>query len=123
MNLYVGNLPYTTTEEELQKAFNSFGPVSSVQIIIDRRTNRSRGYGFVEMSTEDGGKKAIEALNGSEYEGRSLRVDEAHNRSGDAPRGAAKPKFNGKGKPKHAANDVDSNPKSGVMSFLKGLFN
>ncbi len=123
MNLYVGNLPYSTTEEQLQQTFNSFGSVNSVQIIIDRRTNRSRGYGFVEMSTEDGGKKAIEALNGSDFEGRSLRVDQAHNRAGEVSHNTGKPRTNNNQTPRAAANDLDNNASGGVMGFLKGLFN
>lgn len=77
-NLYVGNLPFSTTDDTLQAAFEQFGPVSSAKVITERETGRSRGFGFVEM--ESGGDAAIEALNGKEYEGRVLTVNEARPR-------------------------------------------
>lgn len=82
MNLYVGNLPYTTTDEDLRDAFEQFGPVDRAQIIIDRETGRSRGFGFVEMS--DGGEQAIEHMNNADFDGRRLTVNEAR------PRGEAR---------------------------------
>jgi RNA recognition motif-containing protein len=75
MNLYVGNLPYSTTADDLRTAFGAFGAVTRAQIVIDRETNRSRGFGFVEMST--GGAEAVAALNGSDFHGRRLTVNEA----------------------------------------------
>jgi RNA recognition motif-containing protein len=75
MNLYVGNLPFTTTEEDLTNAFSAYGTVTRAQIVIDRMTNRSRGFGFVEMTS--GGSEAIEALNGADFHGRRLTVNEA----------------------------------------------
>ncbi|NNL99817.1 MAG: RNA-binding protein, partial [Gammaproteobacteria bacterium] len=75
MNLYVGNLPYTVVDEDLQELFAPFGSVASAEVIIDRRSHRSRGYGFVEMENEAEGRKAIESLNDSEFQGRQLRVD------------------------------------------------
>ena len=77
-NFYVGNLPFTTTEEELTGLFGAHGNVSRVQIIQDRETGRSRGFGFVEMA--DGGDQAIAQLNGSQYQGRALVVNEARPR-------------------------------------------
>lgn len=77
-NLYVGNLPFSTTDDTLRAAFEQFGPVSSAKVITERETGRSRGFGFVEM--ESGGDAAIEALNGKEYEGRVLTVNEARPR-------------------------------------------
>lgn len=75
--LYVGNLNYHTSEEELRKAFEDFGTVDSATIITDRQTGRSKGFGFVEMSSEEEAEKAIEALNGKELGGRTIKVDEA----------------------------------------------
>jgi len=77
MNIYVGNLPYSVQDEELREAFEAYGDVMSAEVIFDRRTQRSRGYGFVEMQNEDEGHKAIAALNGSDFQGRELRVDES----------------------------------------------
>ena len=77
-NLYVGNIPFSTTDDTLRAAFEQFGPVSSAKVITERETGRSRGFGFVEM--ESGGDAAIEALNGKEYEGRVLTVNEARPR-------------------------------------------
>lgn len=77
-NLYVGNLPFNTTPEMLQQAFEQYGTVSRVQIISDRETGRSRGFGFVEMET--GGEAAIDNMNGKDFEGRKLTVNEARPR-------------------------------------------
>ena len=77
--LYVGNLPYSTSEDDLKDMFNEFGEVSSSKIISDRETGRSRGFGFVEIES-DGAQKAIDALDGKEFGGRSLRVNEARER-------------------------------------------
>lgn len=75
--LYVGGIPYRTTEEAMQAAFAQAGQVVSVKIIIDRMTGRSRGFGFVEMSTPEEAQKAIELWHGKEFEGRTLTVNEA----------------------------------------------
>ena len=75
--LYVGNLPYSATEDGLKSHFSSAGSVASVKIIIDRETGRSKGFGFVEMESDDGAQSAVSQLDGQEYEGRSLRVSEA----------------------------------------------
>ena len=77
-NLYVGNLSFATNSDDLRELFASFGNVTSAQVVIDRETGRSRGFGFVEMS--DGGDQAIQALNGKEVDGRSLTVNEARPR-------------------------------------------
>ncbi|MCK4530192.1 MAG: RNA-binding protein, partial [Candidatus Marinimicrobia bacterium] len=74
MNIYVGNLPYGTTDEDLQSAFGAFGAVTSVNIIKDRVTGNSKGFGFVEMDNDDEGQKAIDELNGAEMQGRNLKV-------------------------------------------------
>lgn len=77
INIYVGNLSYRMSEAELREAFSEFGEVSRAKIVKDKETNRSKGFGFVEMSVDDQAKKAIEALNGKEVGGRALRVNEA----------------------------------------------
>lgn len=79
MRIYVGNLPFSTGEDELRAAFEPHGAVISAAVIMDRDTGRSRGFGFVEMSDEDG-RKAIEAMNGQDLDGRSLVVNEARER-------------------------------------------
>src|SRR5262245_17437340 len=77
-NLYVGNLPFTTTDENLRAEFAKFGTVVKAQVVMDRETGRSRGFGFVEMS--DGADEAIAALNGAVFQGRTLTVNEARPR-------------------------------------------
>ena len=80
MNIYVGNLSYTLEESELQDAFAEFGEVSSVKILMDRETGRSRGFGFVEMPNQAEGEAAVAQLNGKDVGGRALRVNEARPR-------------------------------------------
>ncbi len=75
--LYVGGIPYTSTEAGLGEAFSRAGNVVSTSIIIDRMTGRSKGFGFVEMATDDEAQKAIEMWNGQDYEGRKLTVNVA----------------------------------------------
>jgi RNA recognition motif-containing protein len=85
MNIYVSNLSFRTSEADLKELFSKFGSVTSAKIIMDRETNRSRGFAFVEMSSEEEGKAAIAGLNGKEIEGRPLSVAvarEKENRSG-----------------------------------------
>ena len=72
MNIYVGNLPFTTGEEELRSTFGAYGEVASVAVIKDQFTGQSRGFGFVEMPNKDEGTAAINALNGKEVKGRAL---------------------------------------------------
>jgi RNA recognition motif-containing protein len=74
-NLYVGNMSFSTTEDQLREAFSQYGTVTKVQLIMDRETGRPRGFAFVEMS--DGGDQAIAALNGTQLDGRTLTVNEA----------------------------------------------
>ena len=80
--LYVGNLAFATTEDSLKTAFAEFGEVSEVKLIIDRETGRSRGFGFVVMSTGEQAEKATQGMHGTMLDGRSLRVNEAEERSG-----------------------------------------
>ena len=77
-NLYVGNLSFSTTSDDLRQAFEAFGTVTSASVVSDRDTGRSRGFGFVEMS--DGAEAAIQSLNGSDLQGRSITVNEARPR-------------------------------------------
>jgi len=83
MKIYVGNLPYSMTEDALQAAFAEHGDVEEVTIPADRNTGRSRGFGFVTMPDEDEAKAAIAAMNDSELDGRNIRVSEARERSDD----------------------------------------
>jgi len=80
--IYVGNLPFSATEQEVRDLFSSHGSVDSVNIIMDRETGRARGFGFVEMSEASAADDAIRALDGSDMGGRSLRVNEAEDRRG-----------------------------------------
>ena len=75
MNIYVGNLPYKTSDQDLSDLFASYGEVKSAKVIMDRETGRSRGFGFVEVIGN--GQEAVDALNGSDFEGRNLVVNEA----------------------------------------------
>jgi len=81
MNIYVGNLPHGTVEDDLRGAFESYGEVLSINVIKNGYTGDSRGFGFVEMSSEEDGKKAIAGLHGTELQGRALNVKEAHPRT------------------------------------------
>ena len=76
-NIYVGNLPWSATEEDVRAAFESFGNVSSVKLINDRETGRPRGFGFVEMTNDNEALDAIEAMDGKDFSGRALKVNEA----------------------------------------------
>ena len=89
-NIFVGNLSFNTTEDELRKAFEAYGQVDRVSILTDRDTGRSRGFGFVEMTNADEGEKAIAGLNGSQLGGRTINVNEARpkaERAGGGGRG------------------------------------
>jgi len=76
-NIFVGNLSFNTNEDELKQLFESYGQVDRVSILTDRDTGRSRGFGFVEMASDEDGEKAITALNGSQVGGRTINVNEA----------------------------------------------
>jgi RNA recognition motif-containing protein len=79
MKIYVGNLPFSTTSSDLETLFARFGSVESAQVITDRDTGRSRGFGFVEMGDDDG-RRAIEGLNDQDFDGRRLKINEARPR-------------------------------------------
>jgi RNA recognition motif-containing protein len=91
MNIYVGNLSYETTEEDLKKAFEVYGAVETVRVIKDNYSGRSKGFGFVEMPTKSEAQSAIEGLNGKDLKGRSLNVSEARPRS-EGRRGGSRQK-------------------------------
>ena|SRR5580698_2727205 len=80
MNIYVSNLSFHTTDEDLKTMFNKFGEVSSAKVIMDKVSGRSRGFGFVEMSSEEEGKEAMTSLNNKEIEGRAISVSIARER-------------------------------------------
>ncbi|MBT8212401.1 MAG: RNA-binding protein [Acidimicrobiia bacterium] len=80
MNIYVGNLSFRATNQDLEELFAQYGQVDSASIINDRDTGRSRGFGFVEMSNDEEARKAIQELDGKDHEGRDLRVNEAQPR-------------------------------------------
>lgn len=80
MTLYVGNLPFNLKEEQIESMFGQYGSVLSVKIIMDRDTGRSKGFGFVEMESDQEGNEAINNLNGAEFSGRKIRVNEANDR-------------------------------------------
>jgi RNA recognition motif-containing protein len=86
VNIYVGNLSYQATDEDLRKAFEAFGQVTSARVIRDKETGRARGFGFVEMASDEEGKKAIEGMNNKEIVGRPVRVNEARPREERPPR-------------------------------------
>jgi cold-inducible RNA-binding protein len=94
-NLYVGNLPHSTTESELRSTFEAHGAVERVTIVMDRDTGRSRGFGFVEMADAGEAEKAISALNGTELGGRTLTINEAKPKS-DRPKSGGQ-RFGGGG--------------------------
>ena len=100
--LYVGGLPYSTTEDSLRDAFVQAGAVESAVIIKDKMTGRSKGFGFVEMSNDDEANKAIEMWNGKEFEGRPLTVNEAR------PMEARPPRRDGGGFNRGASGATDS---------------
>ena len=85
MKLYVGNLSFQTSSSELEELFGGIGAVESATVVEDRETGRSRGFGFVEMSSKEDGEKAISELNGTQFGGRELKVNEARPRE-DRPR-------------------------------------
>lgn len=133
MNIYVGNLPYSVKSEELRDAFEPYGTVTAAEVIFDRRTKRSRGYGFVEMSDDEAGRRAIAALNGSDFQGRELRVDESQprdtkpersERSGDADRdrGERRPRQPQAPRADKAPTPAPATGGGGVFGFVKKLF-
>ena len=96
MNIFVGSLPYSLQEADLQELFEAYGEVTTVKIIIDRESGRSKGFGFVEMSDDEAAQKAISGLNGSEISGRSIAVSQAEDKKpGDRRSGGGGGGFGG----------------------------
>ena len=91
MKLYVGNLPYNTTEDDLRNLFSQYGSIDSVAVITDRETGRSKGFGFVEFGNDSEARTAIQALSGQEYGGRALTVNEARPKTGGGGGGGGRP--------------------------------
>ena len=89
MRIFVGNLSFNTSDNELRDAFAAYGEVESAQVITDRETMRSRGFGFVEMPDSDAGQQAINGLSGTDLQGRTLTVNEARPREDRGPRGGS----------------------------------
>lgn len=87
MNIYVGNLSYQSTEDDLREIFGAHGEVTSAAVIRDKYSDQSKGFGFVEMASDDDAKAAIEALDGTEFMGRQIKVNEARPRAERGPRG------------------------------------
>ena len=96
MNIYVGNLSYEVTEEDLKNAFEGFGKVDTIKVIKDKETGRAKGFGFVEMPDKSEAQAAIEGLNGKDLKGRSLNVNEARPRP-EGRRGGERPGGPGRG--------------------------
>jgi RNA recognition motif-containing protein len=86
MNIFVGNLPFTTTDQDLRQLFEPYGAVEAVRIMTDRETGRARGFGFVEMPDDGAAQTAIDALNGTSLAGRALTINEARPREPRQPR-------------------------------------
>ena len=131
MNIYVGNLPYSVKSEELRDAFEPYGTITAAEVIFDRRTKRSRGYGFVEMSDDEAGRRAIAALNGSDFQGRELRVDESQprdqkpersERSGDPDRDRGERRPRQPQAPRADKAPAPATGGGGVFGFVKKLF-
>ena len=97
MNIYVGNLSFEVTEQELQETFEAFGEVTSVKIIKDKYSGQSKGFGFVEMPEKGDGESAINSLTDKELKGRKLNVNEARPRSGGGRQGGRGPGGGGPG--------------------------
>jgi RNA recognition motif-containing protein len=95
MNIYIGNLSYETTEEDLQSAFSEYGGVVSVKIIKDQYNGRSKGFGFIEMPDRIEANAAIEGMNGKQFKGRTIKVNKAKERS---DRGGRRGRGQGRGR-------------------------
>lgn len=132
MNIYVGNLPYSVRDQELRETFEAHGTVTAAEVIFDKRTRRSRGYGFVEMASEVEAKRAIEALNGKELHGRELRVDASQPKTDKplredggeerAPRRAPAPNTPHAAHAREAATPARTEAPAGIKGFFKRLF-
>lgn len=98
MDIYVGNLPYAATDPDLQELFEQYGKVTSARVILDRMSGRSKGFGFVEMPEQAEAQAAIDALNGADFMGRPVRVNESQPKPrNDRPRGGGGGGYGGGG--------------------------
>jgi RNA recognition motif-containing protein len=97
MKIFVGSLPYKVEEADLKELFEAYGEVSSVKIITDRETGRSKGFGFIEMTDDESAQKAIDGLNGTEIGGRTIAVSQAEERKPSAGGGGSRGGFSGGG--------------------------
>ncbi len=130
MNIYVGNLPYSVRDQELRETFEAYGAVTVAEVIFDKRTRRSRGYGFVEMASEVDAQSAIAALNGKELQGRELRVDASQPKTDKPPRadGDVRERAPRRPSPQQATGREAAAPPSpahapaGIKGFFKRLF-
>ena len=95
MDIYVGNLAYKTTDDDLRELFSAHGEVTSARVVTDRISGQSKGFGFVEMPDRDGAQKAIEAINGQDFQGRALRVNESQPKPREDRRGGGGGGFRG----------------------------
>jgi RNA recognition motif-containing protein len=109
-NLYVGNLPHSTTEAELRDVFQAHGAVEKITVVTDRETGRSRGFAFVEMTNASEADKAIAALNGTDLGGRPLTINEAKPKT-DRPRGGGGQRFGGGGGGGRGRDDYRGHPR------------
>lgn len=110
--LFVGNLPYSVDSQKLEEIFSQAGPVASAQVLIDRMTGRSRGFGFVEMADDEGTQKAIDTINGMDVDGRKIivnvarpREERSDNRSGGGGYGSDRPRYGGGDRPRFDRRD------------------
>ena len=92
MDIYVGNLAYATTDDGLRAAFAAHGEVTAARVVTDRMTKRSKGFGFVEMPNREEAQKAIDAINGNDFQGRALRVNESQPKPREERRGGFRPR-------------------------------
>ena len=125
MNIYVGNLAYSVTDTQLKSAFEPFGEVVSAEVIIDKKTRRSRGYGFVRMASDEQGRAAIGALDGKDFQGRPLRVDESKPDNEKRQRGNSRRNTPGPRQSARAAAPqapVAAPRRPGLLGFIKGMF-
>lgn len=125
ISVYIGNLPYDTTEDDVVELFKQFGVVNRAALVTDRETGRPRGFGFVEMPNDDEARRAIESLSGKDFLGRPLTVNEARNRStqrnsANLSRSAQQPSVQDDDKPE---NEPRSNPSDDVSKGSSGYSN
>ena len=92
MDIYVGNLAYKSTDEDLRTLFAQYGEVTSARVVVDRASGRSKGFGFVEMPNREEAQKAIDAINGNDFQGRALRVNESQPKPREERRGGFRPR-------------------------------